>query len=543
MRFLTRSLMGLFLLTITVGLFGVAGRTMFDALEERANRGSGPQRDRERVFAVEVLTVQPGTETPVIATFGEVISGRTLELRATAGGEIVRLSDNFREGGFVSAGELLFQTDPANAESRLAIADNELAEAKADLADALRQETLAQEEIRAAEAQLDLRKRAMERQDNLRSRGVGTDAAMETAELAAASAEQTLLSKKLMLSNAEARIARMQTMVARREINRNEAIRVLSETTVRADFDGVLADVNVVLGRLANANEKLGNLIDPNALEVSFRVSNEEFRSLSQRDAGLQGAEVAAALGGDVAFTGQIDRVSAAVGEGQTGRELFAKLGSTSMLSVRPGDFVAITLTEPPVSGVARIPASAVSNTGDVLLVGADERLETAKVEIVHKQNDEVLILAESIAGRQLVVARAPQLGAGIKVRARAVGDDTLQEREVVQISAERAAPLIAMVEKSTRMPKAVQERILGTLRAGQINKEALERLEARLPSAGGQDQETVEVTADKRAQMIAFIEANARIPADRKTQILEALQQERLPKAMVDRITQRMGG
>ncbi|MEM7441550.1 MAG: HlyD family efflux transporter periplasmic adaptor subunit [Pseudomonadota bacterium] len=544
MRFLTRSLMGLFLLTLTFGLLGLAGKTMFDAYEQRQSRGPGQNQNRERVFSVEVATVTPGDEAPIITTFGEVISGRTLEVRAAAGGELVRLSENFREGGFVRKGELLFQTDPANSASRLAITENELAEATADLADARRQRTLAVAEVAAAEGQLALRKRAMERQDSLRSRGVGTDAAMETAELATASADQTLLSKKLSLSNAEARIARMETMLERRKINRDEAARVLADTEVRAEFDGVLAEVSVVLGRLVNPNERLGNLIDPDALEVSFRISNAEFQSLAQSEEGLKGAQVSVRLGGDLLFTAQIDRVSAAVGEGKTGRELFAKLGSTAMVTVRPGDFVSVTLTEPPVSGVARVPATAVSNAGEILLIGEGDRLEAATVEILRKQGDEVLIYANDIADRQIVLARAPQLGAGIKVKPRSRGDRSLVAREFVDVTPERAAPLIAMLEKSTVIPKAVQERLIKSLQDGRIAKEALDRMEARLATAGeGAEIETVQVAEDKRAQMIAFIQNNGRIPADRKTQIIETLKQDRLPKAMVDRITQRMGG
>ena len=41
----------------------------------------------------------------------------------------------------------------------------------------------------------------------------------------------------------------------------------------------------------------------------------------------------------------------------------------------RPGDFVALGVTEPAIDGVARLPASAVDATGTVLVVGEGERL------------------------------------------------------------------------------------------------------------------------------------------------------------------------
>lgn len=548
MRFLTRSILGLFLLTLTAGLLVMAGSTMFNAWQTSSGDHRGPGQSRERVFTVEVQTINAGTRTPVIGTFGEIVSGRTLELRAAAGGEIVQLSDNFREGGFVRAGEILFQTDPANAQSRLAVAENELAEARADLADARRSLSLAEEEIKAAESQLGLRKRAMERQDNLRARGVGTDAAMETAELAVSSAEQSLLAKKLALNNAQARIARAETTVGRREINRDEAARVLADTTVRADFDGVLADVSAVLGRLVNANEKLGNLIDPDALEVAFRVSNDQFRALIADKEGLAEARVTVSPGDDArSFTGTIDRVSAAVGEGRTGREIFAKLGETSMLTVRPGDFVTVLVEEPPLDNVVLIPATAASTIGEVLVLGEDDRLFDARVDILRKQGDNLLVRATELEGQRIVLARAPQLGAGIKVQPRARGGLKIEERKMIRLAPERRDRLIASIEANTFIPADRKAKIVENLGKEEVPEDMVNQIEARMASAETiaphTDGETVDVPEDQRKRMIAFIEANDRIPAERKTQILETLKQDRLPRAMVERITQRMGG
>ncbi|MEM6618829.1 MAG: HlyD family efflux transporter periplasmic adaptor subunit [Pseudomonadota bacterium] len=563
MRFLTRSFLGLFLLTVTAGFLAMAVRVTYDSAQQAQARNGGGGGGRERVFTVEVTPITLGTATPEIATFGEVISGRTLELRAASGGEIVELSKNFREGGFVEEGDVLFQTDPANAQSRLAIADNELAEALADLADAEGALVLAKAEVAAAEAQLKLRQRSMQRQDDLRARGVGTDTAMESAELQVSSARQALLAKQLAEANAKARIARGETMVGRRQINRDEAARLLADTTVRADFNGVLSDVTAVLGRLVNANEKLGNLIDPDALEVSFRVASDEFRALGDGGRDLAAARVTVVAGGWDSLPATIDRVSAAVGEGRTGRELFAKLGQTSLLSVRPGDFVSVRVEEPPLENVARIPATSANSGGEVLLVGPDNRLEMAVVNILRRQGDDLIVRADGLAGRKLVLSRAPQLGQGIRVNPREPGGSVLEERQMVTLDPARRAALVAAVEAATRMPPEARQRILGALAREEIPAEMIARLEARIGAVAGESGggssagqtgpsraastqpagDTVALSDEDRARFIAFIEGNGRIPADRKTQILQALNQPQVPKAMVDRISQRIGG
>ena len=441
------------LLTLTFALLALAGNSIRMAYQNQSSGGFGNREARERVFTVEVTTVTLGTQNPEIETFGEVVSGRTLELRAAAAGELVQVSDNFREGGIVKQGDILFQTDPANAQSRLLITENELAEANADLTDARNNLSLAVDEITAAEKQLALRKKSMDRQDRLRERGIGTDAAMETAELAAASAEQTLLSKRLALANAQAKIARSETLVARRQINRDEAARLLSDTTVKADFDGILSDINVVLGRLVNANEKLGSLIDPTALEIAFRVSNDDFRALTA--GGLQDVEVRVSLGKDTSFSGQIDRVSAAVGEGKTGRELFARVQNAATLNIQPGDFVSVAVREPALNDVAKIPAAAASTDGDVLVIGPENRLETARVEILRKSGNDLIVRADSIEGRQLVLARAPQLGEGIRVNPRAPGGPVIEAQEMVTLDPDRRNRILTGLTRKQTHPRS----------------------------------------------------------------------------------------
>ncbi|MCO4823712.1 MAG: HlyD family efflux transporter periplasmic adaptor subunit [Amylibacter sp.] len=544
MRFITRSLMGLMLMTLTLALLALAGNSIVSAYKNKSSSGFGNREARERVFTVEVVEVTLGVQFPEIQTFGEVVSGRTLELRAAATGELVQISDSFREGGLVKQGEILFQTDPSNAQSRLLISENELAEAEADLADARRNLTLAKDEVTAAENQLSLRNKAMERQDRLRQRGVGTDAAMEVAELATSNAEQALLSKRLSLANALAKISRAETLLGRRQINVDEASRLLADTTVKAEFDGVLSDISVVLGRLVSANEKLGSLIDPTALEIAFRVSNDEFRALE--GGGLQQAEVRVSLGTDASFSGQIDRVSAAVAQGKTGRELFAQVQNAATLNIQPGDFVSVVVREPVLENVAKIPAISASTSGEVLIVGDENRLENATVEILRKSGNDLIVRADDIAGRQLVLARAPQLGEGIRVNPRAPGGPAIEAKKMVKLDADRRDKILTALKANKRLPEAVRDRLIKQFGQDEVPADALERVESRMAArASGTtttNGETVEITEEQRVAMIAFVQANDAMPAEIKTTVLERLKQNRIPKAMFERISKRMG-
>ena len=86
MRFLRRSFVGLFLLSLTVGILAYAGQTVYSALQERWSQEDRVRPARERVFAVNVLPIEPGSIVPVMTSFGELRSLRTLEVRASASG-------------------------------------------------------------------------------------------------------------------------------------------------------------------------------------------------------------------------------------------------------------------------------------------------------------------------------------------------------------------------------------------------------------------------------------------------------------------------
>ncbi|MGB1234410.1 MAG: hypothetical protein ACPG5U_01600, partial [Planktomarina sp.] len=123
MRFLRKSLSGLFLFGLTLGLFFFAGTMVFDAIQGRD--GDGDRRGgggRERVFAVNVVPFTPETQTPVLSVFGEVASIRVLDLRPATGGSVKSLHPDFKNGGRVMAGDLLVEIDAADAETAFAFA-------------------------------------------------------------------------------------------------------------------------------------------------------------------------------------------------------------------------------------------------------------------------------------------------------------------------------------------------------------------------------------------------------------------------------------
>ncbi len=506
MRFLRRSLTGLFLVAVTIALLALAGQITRSAIEDRMAQESFSRPARERVFAVSVAEVTPERITPVLEAFGEVRARRELEIRSQASGRVVALGAGFEEGGRVAAGQLLVQVDPSYLEDALALAETDLAEAEAEARDAAAALEIARDDLASARAQLELRAQALARQRDLATRGVGTEAAVETAALAEAAADQAVLSRRSALANAEARVATAANTLARRGIALEEARRRLAETEVTAPFAGTLSGVTLVEGRLITANEQIATLVDPDALEVSFRLSTAQYARLVDDAGDLISADVTVRLavsGLDLVATGRIDRESAEVGEGLTGRLLFARLEAAP--GFRPGDFVTVEIREPALDDVATLPAAAVDAGGTVLALGDEDRLEELPVEVLRRQGDAVLVRAGDLAGREVVAARTPMLGAGIAVR-------------------------------PFREDGAIETAAADTGGDGQGGG----RREGGSGSGGG---EMIALDADRREALIAFVKQNQRMPDDAKERILKQLEAAEVPAAMVERLESRMGG
>ena len=483
MRFLRRSLVGVFLLSVTLALLAWAGNTIRGAVADRMAQETPSFPQRERVFAVNVVTVAPQSITPVMTVFGELRSQRTLDLRSPVGGTLAPGEVALTEGTVVRAGDLIAQVDPFEAQSALDRVRADLQDAEAELRDAERNVALATDELTAAESQAALRAAALSRQQDLQDRGVGTAAAVEDAELAASTADASVLSRRLSLVQAEARYDQAETMLARSRISVSEAERTLDDTRIVADFDGALADVAVSVGARITPNEQIAQLVDPTALEVSFRVSTSQYARLLDANGSLIGAPVEVSLdvsGLGLSATGRITRESAAVGAGQTGRLLFATLDATA--GFRPGDFVTVRIEEPQLDQVALVPATAVAADDTVLVVGEENRLMSMQTTLLRRQGDDVIIAVEGLEGRTIVAERSPLLGSGIKVNplTPGVAEAAPATVEMIRLDAERKARLVSFVEQS-RMPDEAKARILAQLDAEEVSAETVNRLESRM--------------------------------------------------------------
>ena len=483
MRFLGRGLIGLLLFSLALGLLGLAGNTIKVAVQDRMNQEPRSQKARERTFAVKVVPAEVTSINPTLNAFGEIQSRKTLDLRMAASGQIQELSINFVEGGSVKSGELLIRLDDSDYQTAVDLAENNLIDAKNEVMEAARNLSFSKEELAAAEEQEKLRLRALTRQKDLVERGVGTAAALENAELSASGATQAVLSRKAAVDQAKNRGAQAETRLVRAELALKDAKRKLEDTKLYAEFSGLLSGVSLVKGGIVSANERLGQLIDPEVLEVSFKISTQQYTRLLNDNGELLKAPVSVALTNTdqgLNAEGVIIRDSASVAKGQTGRQVYAKL--TKSVGFKPGDFVAVKVEEPTLNWVVKLPSTALDASNKVLLLGEGERLEEAQVKLMRRQGNEVIVRSRDLSGKEIVAQRTPVLGAGIKVKAIRLGEENeVAEVEMLELTEERRAKLISAIETNGYIPKTVKERIIGQLTQPKVPADVVARIESRM--------------------------------------------------------------
>lgn len=492
MRFFSRAISGMALWLVTLACVAAAGWTLHSAISDTEGRKSRPSR--ERAYSVDTATLQQTTVTPVITAHGQVRAWNSLEIRAPASGPVTEISDNFRDGMTVTKGELLFRVDPDMTERRVTDARAALEQSETERAEAAQTEAHIEAEIAAAKAEVEVRRGDLGRKKALFAKRLTTSTIRDDAVLSLSAAEQKVVAKERELLALKGRITKAEAGVARAKLVLSDAERLLKDTAYRAPYTGRLSEVTLTLGRRVSENEKLGVLIDPDALEVSFPVRNSEFGRLidpnnKQKLAPLPAKVTLDLAGQSVTATAVLDR-PAAVASTVAGRTIYARITGGEVLALRPGDFVTVAVQEPALSNVAVIPADAASLKGELFLVGKDGRLVEHQGRIVRRQNDE-LIVAGVPFGEDYVVRRLPFLSRGTAVTSRnaagqpestaPVADAAKSTTVATSIDAKHRAALIAFVKARTDIPQRRRERLLRELQKPVPEQRIVDRIERRM--------------------------------------------------------------
>lgn len=372
---------------------------------------------RERSFTVAVQDAAPGTFQPGISAFGEIVAGRTIDLRTQVSGLAIEVSPNLVVGGRVSAGETLVQIDSFDYDGALRQAEADVADARLQLVTAQEQLKLNRANLAAAETQLDFATRDLERARPLAEAGTLTSKNVEDRELLVSQRQQTVAQQESAVTIQEAAVTRQQTAIARAEWNLEQAQRAVANTTITAPFDGVVLSAAAGQGRVMSNNEAVAQLYESGTLEVRFTLADSEYGALTAD--GLIGRAVKTTWNVDprpIVANGEIVRLGAEIDAALGGVTVYARLAAGEAGDLRPGTFVEVEVDGVAYEGTYSVPETSIYDNGTIYVIGDDSRMQAVPISIEARDGPNAIVAGDVPPGARIITTRLAQAGEGVLV-------------------------------------------------------------------------------------------------------------------------------
>ncbi|MEL7229129.1 MAG: efflux RND transporter periplasmic adaptor subunit [Pseudomonadota bacterium] len=415
-RFVLIILQALLMIAVLAGSYFVTQRMLADKPEPRKRPAF------KTVYTVETFTAQMADRQPTILAYGQTIAARSVDLRALVPGEIIKVNPALRVGGRVEAGAALVEIDAFDYRGALQEAEANLAEARARIVENDAQVALEESRLAAAREQLALASADFDRAQQLRTRGTGTQKAVDDRRLIVSQREQAIALAQDTIKVQQSRRQQIAASIQRLEWRVEQAKRNLNSTTLTAPFDGIVRASTAEVGRNITANDVVVSLDQADALEVRFTLTDAQYGRLQQSGEQLIGrpVEVVWTVGGQrAAYEAVIDRLGAEITSSRGGVELYARIegaAADTAITIRPGAFVEVNVPDRLYRDTVLVPDTAIYGT-DTAYVAVDGRLQERKVNVVGFEGEQALISGGLQQGDEVLVTRITEVSEGLLVR------------------------------------------------------------------------------------------------------------------------------
>lgn len=386
----------------------------------QATRPTVPvERQPEQARFVDAVTVERADLRPTLTLYGEIVAGRSVDLRALVAGQVVSVSDEMVEGGRVAQGEELLRIDPFAFEGALVRANADLAETRARIAEL--DARVLQEEAALARAreQLTITEREIDRLRTLAERGVAPERQLDDALLRLSQAESALEARESQLAVFEAQRDQLDAAIERLEFGVAQAQRNLDDTVLRAPFDALISAPQVEEGKIISSNERIATLVATERLEARFALSDSQYARLAADDE-ITGSDVTVIWrAGDTTLerTATVTRVAPQVADASFAAYAEIDIDDTALDVLRPGTFVEVEMPDLLREDAILLPPDALYEDSVFLIV--DDRLERTPVTVLSFASEGVIVSGEIPDGASVLVSRLGAAASGQLVEVR----------------------------------------------------------------------------------------------------------------------------
>ena len=329
-----------------------------------------------------VMTAQVTPLPQEVEVSGQVEGTREVEVRARVTG--ILLTQSYREGELVKAGDLLFKIDPAPYEIALSLAKAQLA----------------QEQARAEQALSESKRQSALLSQNATSAKEAADAQL-LAESAHASKE---------VAAAKVKSAELD----------------LSYCEVRAPIDGYAGRLQRSEGSLVTpgADGLLTTIVQRDKVWIRFGISEQEFARVFASDTTIANqAKVSVTLAHGVKCDniGRVNFVSAQVDPRLGTIQMRAEFDNANNTLI-PGQFVRVDLLGQTINTAVTIPASCLMQSSQgrfVYILNADGKAQVAPIQIAQIHASDAIVSAGLKSGDRVIIDNIQKIRPGNPVQVR----------------------------------------------------------------------------------------------------------------------------
>ncbi|MGY6569835.1 MAG: efflux RND transporter periplasmic adaptor subunit, partial [Salinarimonas sp.] len=356
---------------------------------------------------------------PTLTLFGEIVAGRSVDLRALVAGSVVAVSDELVEGGRVAEGAELIRIDPFAFEGALIRARADIVETQARLSELEARRRQEEAALARAQEQLVITRREIDRLTRLTEAGAVPERQLDDARLRLSQAESAVEARENQLAVFEAQEAQLAAAGDRLDFALRQAERNLEDTVLRAPFDALVSAPQAEIGKLVGVNDRIATLVATERLEARFSLSESQYGRLAERGE-IEGQEVEVIWrAGDtvIARPATVTRVAPQAAAG--GFDVFARLsGETAALDVlRPGAFIEVAMADRLFEDAVLLPPDALFENSVFLIV--EERLQRVPVTVRAFAAEGVVVEGEIPDGATVLSSRLSGASTGRLVRLR----------------------------------------------------------------------------------------------------------------------------
>lgn len=371
-----------------------------------------PEKVSEAKAAI-LVEVQPVTREDVvyqIESQGAVSPKTETSLVSEVNGRIVRVADDFVEGGFFKAGDVLVQVEPADYQTSVKAAEAALANAQAALEEEKARVRVAEEDWRSFQA------------------GTAPQLGLRRPQLASALAK---------VRSAEADLDR--------------AKRDLARTEIRAPYAGMVKSRTVDLGQFVSRGTSIGVIYGTDIAEVRLPLTDNDLAYLDlpkPNQAGTKPAVVLEAVvaGQTLRWPAELARTEGVLDE--RSRVIYAvaevkdpyQLTKNAAEPLRFGRFVQAKIVGRTAAQVVVVPRHLLRPSDQLLVIDESSKLQFRQMKIDRADEKQAFILDGFVAGDQILYSPVTNPMPGLVVRISGVADaNTDDQKPGVAVTAKNA--------------------------------------------------------------------------------------------------------